>query len=1258
VRLVTEEREVNPDGTISCGVFVPLPFDLARQFPNKDHEDDSVPHITMLYIGDVSPTDYARVVKAVTRVARHWTPFTMDLLHYSEFHNPKGQLIPHMKPTARGLTTSTLAGRGAHASRLGLLHQDVKQAVERLGVAVAHTYGPEADPNRPDWLNFKAHATLDYLPGDASYDGPRPTGSWRVTELECWGHEKYRIPLGAKVADQPAMSLGDRLAEATLYDRITWSVKRRAAKELKGRDTGTFYMPKKGDHSRMISALKTISQGKKSAERAGEMNSMLKDGIEAALKLLGAGIEADGNSLTEDKAKFVAQLVGTAASKTAGKKLKVARVDDLGTKGVDFLFKEGGLLKLRIKSSSKIIAKLQRQPKVYSRWLGVGRDGRTALADMKPEKRGQREDQEGSLYDRITENAALRTAAKAYIADVDRRNRRAAAADRRAQAKWEKERREKAEKKAKAKAYKAKKKERAKAVKSAGRRSDADIDADHATSKAAAEKHHKEADAHEERAKASSKKIAKEQDRLVDAGLIKKDSWGQTAPTDKGRGHADVDALHKSYDGHNGIVATREAARKKARDHEGHARRHDYEKKTGRKWDHDEHPSGDGHEVDLKRTHRQLKDAEHPDHEHVAKVVAKGECTKDKGMMVFGKCIFKKKGKKESTEGSLFDRLIEERPERSGAVAVSLVKTKDKLPGGKGDKLKPEDVDQDELKRGIDVEMEHTKDRSIAMEIALDHLAEDPKYYTKLAKIHQEDECLVHVSIDDLVELRDSCLDCVRKHLSQALVAMQEALQGYPEHRWLAIGHLGEASDEALQKYPALANEIREHRIKYMDDPGHVVPVMKLIAKASALTECYKAEATDFPSKHPSPASPSNRTGVGTAPPEEDPDDALKIVQDGPDDDEEPDIPIKIVAQTEDEVLLERKPTKKELASGVRPDDVTWKEWIAAGGSFQAGSSSKPKSKKPKKSKPKSSKPKKPSKSKSKSKSKPESDKPDWWTSLTKDMPTFDVVDDPVTNYFGSSKPSKPKPKLSPEQKKVRDMAASLGRISRIAAGGIVFKTFEGPDFWDLPVLVSKVHPKWGNYWVFPKGGLDLGEHIYKGAAREVEEESGVKAKVINPLAFKHTSKLSESGKYDLPLVLSLLKKKFPQDAKFIDKHAEDFKYERFSFDNKSHYFIMKHTGGKPRQQPGKDEEMAKSDWFPLRKAIKMGDRQRRVVKFLLPVLYKLWKPTGGATKGKSVKMPSRPAPKSSSSSSSLYKPGSYKKSGGSSGMGTYLSLF
>lgn len=42
-----------------------------------------------------------------------------------------------------------------------------------------------------------------------------------------------------------------------------------------------------------------------------------------------------------------------------------------------------------------------------------------------------------------------------------------------------------------------------------------------------------------------------------------------------------------------------------------------------------------------------------------------------------------------------------------------------------------------QLKRGIEVEKEHSSNPAIAREIALDHLLEDPRYYTKLIKMEK-----------------------------------------------------------------------------------------------------------------------------------------------------------------------------------------------------------------------------------------------------------------------------------------------------------------------------------------------------------------------------------------------------------------------------------------------------------------------------------------------------------------------------------------
>jgi len=90
---------------------------------------------------------------------------------------------------------------------------------------------------------------------------------------------------------------------------------------------------------------------------------------------------------------------------------------------------------------------------------------------------------------------------------------------------------------------------------------------------------------------------------------------------------------------------------------------------------------------------------------------------------------------------------------------------------------------------------------------------------------------------------------------------MSEALQGYPRHRWLAIGHLGEAADEAVQVHPALAAAIREHRLKYMADPTYPFPTDDLIKMADDLVE-----TTDLPTAYGITRPMTGRTGLGSSP--------------------------------------------------------------------------------------------------------------------------------------------------------------------------------------------------------------------------------------------------------------------------------------------------------------------------------------------------------------------------------------------------------
>ena len=94
----------------------------------------------------------------------------------------------------------------------------------------------------------------------------------------------------------------------------------------------------------------------------------------------------------------------------------------------------------------------------------------------------------------------------------------------------------------------------------------------------------------------------------------------------------------------------------------------------------------------------------------------------------------------------------------------------DKIPGGLADgktladianhhKIEVVDL-MPEYRLGIKTEMEHTSDKSIAEEIARDHLFEDPKYYTKLEKMENGTD-----SIEELYSDIDKMLDSIDEGL-------------------------------------------------------------------------------------------------------------------------------------------------------------------------------------------------------------------------------------------------------------------------------------------------------------------------------------------------------------------------------------------------------------------------------------------------------------------------------------------------------------
>ncbi len=95
-----------------------------------------------------------------------------------------------------------------------------------------------------------------------------------------------------------------------------------------------------------------------------------------------------------------------------------------------------------------------------------------------------------------------------------------------------------------------------------------------------------------------------------------------------------------------------------------------------------------------------------------------------------------------------------------------------------------------------------------------------------------------------------------------------------------------------------------------------------------------------------------------------------------------------------------------------------------------------------------------------------------------------------------------------------------------------------------------------------------------------------------------------------MPLVMSLLKKKYPKEADFVEKHKDLVHDLYFTYENTTHYFVMKHLRGRPRQGAGKGHgaaEMAYSEWVTLGEALKRGVRLEKVVKGLFPLIRSMW---------------------------------------------------
>lgn len=93
--------------------------------------------------------------------------------------------------------------------------------------------------------------------------------------------------------------------------------------------------------------------------------------------------------------------------------------------------------------------------------------------------------------------------------------------------------------------------------------------------------------------------------------------------------------------------------------------------------------------------------------------------------------------------------------------------------------------------------------------------------------------------------MREGCWNCVRKHVSQAMVLHEEEVcMGYPEHIRRVIGHLAEASSEVAEKNLSLAAAIRNQRLGAMEDITYYPPYNVILDYVDVLESCENNELT------------------------------------------------------------------------------------------------------------------------------------------------------------------------------------------------------------------------------------------------------------------------------------------------------------------------------------------------------------------------------------------------------------------------------
>jgi hypothetical protein len=136
-----------------------------------------------------------------------------------------------------------------------------------------------------------------------------------------------------------------------------------------------------------------------------------------------------------------------------------------------------------------------------------------------------------------------------------------------------------------------------------------------------------------------------------------------------------------------------------------------------------------------------------------------------------------------------------------------------------------------QIKKGIEVEMEHTDDPKMALKIAMDHIKEDPKYYDKLTK----------AGLEELNE-GEFCPQCLAQYIREHANALHEA----------------EYQGRKVQLGKPMAGDTKKFKVYVKNAKGNVVKV-NFGQKGVKIKKNNPARRKSFRARHHCDTNPGPR---------------------------------------------------------------------------------------------------------------------------------------------------------------------------------------------------------------------------------------------------------------------------------------------------------------------------------------------------------------------------------------------------------------